>query len=61
MATSEIKTKMHDMIDSISDDMLQELLPILKDIQKNVSDTHRIEIAKRIIAENRPLLQKLSK
>ena len=60
MATSEIKEMIHNIIDTISDDTLKELFPLLKDIQNNASDSKRIEIAKKIIADNRQLLQKLA-
>jgi hypothetical protein len=60
MASSDLKVRIHKIIDNIPDESLKELLPVLEEIEGHAVNERQVEIAKRIIAENKSLLQKLA-
>ena len=60
MATTDIKVRIHNIIDSIPDEGLKELLAVLEQIENNSVDEKKVDVAKRIIANNKTLLQKLA-
>lgn len=60
MATSDLKVRIHKIIDNIPDESLDELLSVLEEIESHAVSEKQVEIAKRIIANNKALLQKLA-
>jgi hypothetical protein len=60
MLTTDIKIKVHNMIDNMPDEVLKDLIPILEKIETNNISSIRMEMIKKIIADNHELLQKLA-
>lgn len=60
MATTDIKVRIHNIVDNIHDESQKDLLVVLEDIKHNAIDEKQVEMAKRIIADNKILLQKLA-
>jgi len=60
MTTADIKVRIHNIIDTMPDEELKELLVILEKADSGSINEKQVEIARRIIANNRPLMQKLA-
>lgn len=62
MKAADIKSEINKVIDSIPEDALEEILNYLKSIQ-NISSTtiSRSQLLKKIITEDKQLLEKLAK
>jgi len=61
MSTKELKTEIHKVIDTVPDDLLNDILDYLKTIQSKSADTvtlsHELSL---IIKEDKELLEKLA-
>lgn len=57
MTTKEVKTEIQKVLDKFSDKLLQDVLEYLKTLQSKSADTAHL---KKILTEDKELLQKLS-
>lgn len=61
MSTKELKTEIHKVIDTVPDDLLNDILDYLKAIQSKSVDTVKLSHELRqIINEDKELLEKLA-
>jgi hypothetical protein len=61
MSTAEIKSEIKQVIDSVPEDALQDILDYLKQVQNQSSEQIKLgNNLKKILAEDRELLEKLA-
>lgn len=61
MSTKELREKAHKAVDAIPEDKLQRFVSIMEEIKDMMKETEFDARVKRIIDENRGLLQRLAK
>lgn len=60
MSTKELREKAHRTVDAIPDDKLQRFVAIMDEVQDLLNEAEIDARVKRIIEENRGLLQRLA-
>ena len=61
MSTKELREKAHKAVDAIPEDKLQRFVSIMEEVKDMMKETEFDARVKRIIDENRGLLQRLAK
>ena len=61
MSTKELRDKAHKAVDAIPEDKLQRFVSIMEEIKDMMKESEFDARVKRIIDENRGLLQRLAK
>lgn len=61
MSTKELREKAHKTVDAIPDDKLQRFVSIMEEVKDIMKEAEFDARVKRIIDENRGLLQRLAK
>ena len=60
MAPTDIKVRIHNIVDRMPENLLPEFLSFIQEIESAFLDNDALEKARKIIIENKELLQKLS-
>ncbi|MFZ1691689.1 MAG: hypothetical protein WAT74_00710 [Flavobacteriales bacterium] len=60
MSTKELRDKAHQAVDAIPDDKLERFVAILSEVQQILRDAEFDARVKRILDENRGLMQRLA-